>query len=37
MLTAMRGWFDFIIDEGSRPPHFRKCKGLVSLIVVQII
>ena len=37
MLTAMRGWFDFLIDEGSKPPHFRECKGLVSLILVDRI
>jgi hypothetical protein len=33
----MRGWLDFIIDEGSEPPQFRECKGFVALILVQKI
>jgi hypothetical protein len=36
MLTT-RGGFDLLIDERSKPPHFRTCKGLISLIFVQRI
>jgi hypothetical protein len=37
MLTATHCWFDFIIDEGSKPPHFRACEGLAPLILVDRI